>query len=331
MRTKLFLLATLLTAFSTMSFATDYYIATSDLNIRTGAGTRYPASFILHKGEEVELLSKEDNWYKIKYSGQTGYANSKYLRFSRTTQETKSNTSSIRQIVDNVLIAAYATLALFVGFILYGKIRDIRLLKSVTSKTRGTKSERELVLILLKNGFPKQNIFHDLYVEKRKGEFSQTDLAIITKVGIIVFEVKDYSGWIYGNGNQSQWTKVLAYGKQKYHFYNPIMQNNAHIAELKKQLSQFENIPFYSVIVFSGNCVLKNINFVPNGTFIVKTKRVLEVVRTILRDNRPYIYNNENEVIRILREAVTNGGNIKNQIQHSENIKDMLGTHRVFD
>jgi hypothetical protein len=331
MRTRLFLLATLLTAISTISFATDYYIATSDLNIRTGAGTSYSVISVLHKGDEVELLSKEDSWCKIKYLGQTGYVSSKYLKFSRTIPDEKININSARQAIDNVLIGAYTILALFIGFILYGKIRDTRLLKSVTNKTRGTKSERDLVLMLLKNGISKENIFHDLYVEKRTGEFSQTDLLILTRVGIIVFEIKDYSGWIYGNGNQLQWTKVLAYGKQKYHFYNPIMQNNTHIAVLRKKLSQSENIPFYSVIAFSGDCVLKNINFVPNGTFIVKSKRVLEVVRNILGDNPPCIYKNESEVIRILRESVTNGGNIKNQIQHSENIKDMLGTHRVFD
>ena len=31
-------------------------------------------------------------------------------------------------------------------------------------------------------------------------------------------------------------------------------------------------------MVFYGNCVLKNIDFVPNGTFLVKSNRVLEVM-----------------------------------------------------
>ena len=331
MRFKLILINILLTTLPVTAFATDYYIATSDLNVRTGAGTRYPVSFILKKGDEVELISNESNWYKIKYFGETGYASSKYLKFSRTISEQKSNSNLVRPRLDNVLIAAYAILTLFVGFIVYGKIRDNRLLQSVTNKSRGTKSERDLVLKLLKYGISKQNIFHDLFIKKRKGGFSQTDLVIVAHVGVIVFEVKDYSGWIFGNGNQSQWTKVLAYGKQKYYFYNPIRQNNAHITELKKQLYQFKNIPFYSIIVFYGDSELKNINFVPDGTFIVKSKRVLEVLRDILKDNNPFIYSNVNEVIRILREAVTNGADTKNQNQHNENIKDMLGTHRVFD
>lgn len=98
------------------------------------------------------------------------------------------------------------------------------------------------LLRLLKYGIPAQTIFHDLYLKKYNGDFSQIDLVVITEVGIIVFEVKDYSGWIFGSGNQSQWTKVLAYGKQKYRFYNPIMQNNEHLGELRKKLKYFDNV-----------------------------------------------------------------------------------------
>ena len=98
------------------------------------------------------------------------------------------------------------------------KIRDRRLISTVTSLKRGTSSERDLVLTLLKKGIPSLTIFHDLYVERPGGNYSQIDLVVATKVGIIVFEVKDYSGWIFGDGRYTQWTQVLAYGKQKYRF-----------------------------------------------------------------------------------------------------------------
>ena len=130
---------------------------------------------------------------------------------------------------------------------------------------------------------------------------------------------------------ETQWTQVLGYGKHKYGFYNPIMQNNKHISELRKQLFQFYQIPIYSIVVFYGNCELKEIDFIPNGTFIVKAKRVLEVVKTILRDNKPVLYTNENEIVRVLKEAVINGENTENQIRHSENIKNMLGKRKIFD
>jgi len=50
-----------------------------------------------------------------------------------------------------------------------------------------------------------------------------------------------------------------------------------------------------------------------------------------LSENPQYNYINENEVIRILSKAVLNGGILKNQIRHSENIQDMLGRNRVYD
>lgn len=222
-------------------------------------------------------------------------------------------------------------LILYGFFVIYSLTQNRKLLETVTKSNRGTDSERDLVLKLLKHDVPAQTIFHDLYVKKYNGDFSQIDLVVATKVGIIVFEVKDYSGWIFGDGRYTQWTKVLAYGKEKYRFYNPIMQNNKHIEDLRKRLKQFENIPFYSIVVFYGNCVLKDINFVPNGTFLVKSGRVLEVMNNIMSNNESAQYTNKIEVVKVLSEAVQNGENKNIQIKHIENIKEMLGKDRIFE
>jgi len=222
-------------------------------------------------------------------------------------------------------------LILYGFFVIYSLTQNRKLIETVTKSNRGTDSERDLVLKLLKHDVPAQTIFHDLYVKKYNGDFSQIDLVVATKVGIIVFEVKDYSGWIFGDGRYTQWTKVLAYGKEKYRFYNPIMQNNKHIEDLRKRLKQFENIPFYSIVVFYGNCVLKDINFVPNGTFLVKSGRVLEVMNNIMSNNESAQYTNKIEVVKVLSEAVQNGENKNIQIKHIENIKEMLGKDRIFE
>jgi uncharacterized protein YraI len=316
---------------------TDYYIATADLNVRTGAGTEYPIFFTLQKGDEVEILSKNDNWYQIRYIGKKGYAYSEYLKYSKTVSNTNShsfrptNSHSFQPTISYIVRGILAGIILLVGFIIFRKIRDIKLLKTVTKLNRGTRSERDLTLNLLKHGILAQMIFHDLYLKKYNGGFSQIDLVVITEVGIIVFEVKDYSGWIFGSGNQSNWTQVLAYGKEKYRFYNPIMQNNKHIDELRKKIKPFDNVPFYSIVLFYGNCVLKDINFVPNGIFIVKSNRVLEVMEIITKKNEPFQYSNKDEIVMILKDAVKNGEYTENQIQHIENVKDMLGKERVFD
>ena len=208
--------------------------------------------------------------------------------------------------------------------------RDRELFNSVTSLNRGTESERSLILRLLKKGFPSVTIYHDLIIKKDNDGFSQIDLVLVTSEGIIVFEVKDYSGWIFGSGNNTNWTQVLSYGKKKYKFYNPIKQNNNHISELRKTLKQFENIPFFSVIVFFGDCELKEINYVPKGTYLVKSHRVFEVLNLIKNDNEPTQYTNKREVVDKLKELVSLGENTDYQKQHIENIKDMVGKERIF-
>ncbi len=219
---------------------------------------------------------------------------------------------------------------IFTCFLLLTKKRNAKL-SQVTTTKRGTRTERNLVLKLLRQEIPARTIFHDLYVKRTNGTFAQIDLVVATKVGILVFEVKEFSGWIFGKGYQSQWTQVLAYGNQKYRFYNPVMQNNKHIEDLKKQLSQFKRIPFYSIVVFYGDCVLKDVSFIPDGIFLVKPKRVMQVIQMIMSNNNPAPYTDKAEVLQLVTEAVKNGESEQIQKQHIENIRNMLGTDRIFD
>ena len=231
----------------------------------------------------------------------------------------------------------FVIISIVIGFFIISNIiksnqrkRDRELISSVTSLNRGTSSERSLILRLLKKEFPSVTIYHDLIIRKDNDEFSQIDLVLVTSEGIIVIEVKDYSGWIYGSGNNTNWTKVLSYGRKKYKFYNPIKQNNNHINELRKTLKQFKNIPFFSVIVFFGDCELKEINYVPKGTYLVKSHRMFEVLNLIKNENEPTEYTNKREVVKTLKQLVSLGENTDYQKQHIENIKDMVGKERIF-
>ena len=228
-------------------------------------------------------------------------------------------------------------ISIVIGFFIISSIiksnrrkKERELISSVTSLSRGTPSEKFLILQLLKSGIPSVTIYHDLIIKKDNGEFSQIDLVLVTSEGIIVIEVKDYSGWIYGSGNNTNWTKVLSYGRKKYKFYNPIKQNNNHISELRKTLKQFEKIPFFSLIVFYGDCELKEINYVPKGTYLVKSHRVFEVLNLIKTENEPTHYTNKREVVDTLKQLVSLGENTDYQKQHIENIKDMVGKERIF-
>lgn len=201
--------------------------------------------------------------------------------------------------------------------------------RKVTRLTRGNKTERALVRQLLKHGIPHQTIFHDLYLKKNDTTYSQIDVVVATKVGIIVFEVKSYSGWLFGTGTQQQWTQVLNYGKEKNRFYNPILQNKNHIRYLKKQLPN-ENVPFFSVVIFYGDCVLKDIYYIPERTYLAKSNKVFMVLKTILREHEPTLYTDKRNIINVLSKAVKNGEDTEIQKKHVQNIKNALGEDRIF-
>lgn len=207
-------------------------------------------------------------------------------------------------------------------------------LDEITSEERGTWSERKLISSLLDYGISPKAIFHDLYVKNGKYGFSQIDIVVATKVGLIVFEVKDYSGWIFGRGKDMKWTQGFydKYNREKhtYRFYNPVMQNESHIKVLQKQSKQFADLPFYSVIVFYGNSELRDISFIPNGTFVIKPHR-LEDVLDIILDNDDAKYTDKREVMKILKSAVDNGNNTDTRTEHVDKVKDMLGKDRVLD
>lgn len=203
-------------------------------------------------------------------------------------------------------------------------LKDRELLLTVTGLDRGTRSERKLVLMLLKSGIPAQTIFHDLYVEKDDGGYSQADVVIATRVGIIVFEVKDYSGWIFGNAFQTYWTQILAYGRHRNRFYNPIMQNKGHIDVLKSKLRQCADVPFYSVVVFYGDCVLKNISSVPDATYIVYPGDVPGLIGLMLESNLPAHYADKRGVVDILGSAAANGADPEVRVRHIMNVRRMF-------
>lgn len=192
------------------------------------------------------------------------------------------------------------------AYLIYVKLKERKLIELITPITRGEWSERKVILDLLKEGINPKAIFHDLYIQKPSGDYTQVDVAVATKAGIIIFEVKDYSGWIFGGENQRYWTQLLAYGKEKHRFYNPIMQNMGHIKTLRRCLPQNPGIPIYSVIVFFGNCEFKDVTCNANNTFIIYPRSIRQVVTEILKQPDAN-FGNKQEIMGVLSNAVRNG------------------------
>lgn len=205
------------------------------------------------------------------------------------------------------------------------------LYEMITSPNRGTSSERHLVSHLLASGFKPTAIYHDLLVNSGNSKTAQIDIVVATDAGLIVIEVKDFSGWIFGKGNQDYWTQVSGYGKNKKRFYNPFKQNEGHIKALRMLSSQMALIPMYSLVVFAGKCKLKDVTFIPHDCFLSTFNRSIEAVFDIIKSHPSAHYTDRWEVAKLLKEAVDYGENTNLQEQHIHDIHDMLGTNRKYE
>lgn len=120
----------------------------------------------------------------------------------------------------------------------------------------------------------------NLYIPKEDGTTTEIDLLMLSQTGIYVFESKNYSGWIFGDEKNKNWTQTFP-NKQKHRFFNPIWQNKGHINALKSVLELTDDNLYKSYITFSKRCTLKEINVTsPN----VKVMKRNELNKTIVQD-----------------------------------------------
>lgn len=193
-------------------------------------------------------------------------------------------------------------------FLIWKHHKDMQLLETVTPRNRGEWSERKTVLKLLKMGIDPRAMFHDCYIQKPNGTYTQVDLVVATSQGLIAFEIKDYGGWIFGHFRQKYWTQILAYGNEKHRFYNPIMQNNGHIQAIRDNLPSNPNIPIYSVIVFFGSSELKDVTVGSENDFLIYPGEIQRTVHQLM--SRPLVdFGDKYEVMNVMKQAVDNGTN----------------------
>ena len=123
----------------------------------------------------------------------------------------------------------------------------------------------------------------NIYLPKTNDGTSEIDVLLICSKGLFVFESKNYSGWIFGNEAHNSWTQTLPLGwnkgSHKERFYNPILQNEVHIRHLKRFIKKETNI--WSVIVFSDECVLKDVTVSSDDVNVVNCDDVLSAVMQI--------------------------------------------------
>ena len=66
--------------FNTTVFATTGIVTTSDLRLRKEESTSSQILTLLDENDEVEIISENGDWYKVKADGKVGYVSKQYIK-----------------------------------------------------------------------------------------------------------------------------------------------------------------------------------------------------------------------------------------------------------
>ena len=140
---------------------------------------------------------------------------------------------------------------------------------------KGAVGEKSVARQLKRLNHKEYRILNNIYL-KTNGRSVQIDHLVVSVYGIFVIETKNYRGWIHGSENSEYWTQTFY--KKKIKFWNPVKQNRAHIHFLKRVLSSYKPLDYYSIVVFAGDGTLKNVY---TQTPVVYKNRLVKTIRYI--------------------------------------------------
>lgn len=167
----------------------------------------------------------------------------------------------------------------------------------------------------------KGKVFKNLYVEKGNSETTEIDIVFVSAKGLFVIESKNYSGCVVGDENEYQWTMILQ-NKQTYQFYNPVWQNRNHIKHLMNYLQ--EDIPVYSVVVFSERATLQKIDIHSEDTYVINNELLAATISDVFLKNPDTLKSDDYSRICTKLEKVSK---VDRQVKknHIKSVKEKTG------
>lgn len=100
---------------------------------------------------------------------------------------------------------------------------------------------------------PEYHHFRRIVIPTARGT-TEIDHLIVSRYGIFVVELKDRSGWIFGDAFEPRWTAVH-FGR-KFRFQNPLHQNFGHLKALEEFLGVDARL-LRGIVVFRGSFEFK--------------------------------------------------------------------------
>jgi hypothetical protein len=131
----------------------------------------------------------------------------------------------------------------------------------------------------------------DLMLEDNRSS-SQIDNLLLTTKALYVFEVKNYTGHIFGSEDQMNWTVTVKHVNKKrsksgrvykkthiskHKFYNPIKQNHTHINKIKNLTNISDVIPVFNIVVFGTNAVIRDVKHSP-ATYVLHHTEIMRFI-----------------------------------------------------
>lgn len=140
--------------------------------------------------------------------------------------------------------------------------------------------------------FGKGSVLTNLYLDNEKTDTTEIDVLAVSNKGIYVYEMKNYSGYIYGSEKDQYWTQVLN-RRTKNKFYNPLRQNYAHTKAVERYL-EIDIDKIIPIIVFSDRSKLSKIN-ISDRSNVFQYNGAARFVRNNEKNKNLIILNEEKE------------------------------------
>lgn len=143
-------------------------------------------------------------------------------------------------------------------------------------RAKGYWGEYKVFTMLYKElDFPNK-ILVNVQIPTDSGRSTEIDLLLFAPTGIYVFEVKHYSGKVYGGYDSSTWTEYYK-ARDSVTFENPLKQNEYHMSQLR---NMFPNINLYSYVVFTNaNATIRVGGRYPGNLTVCDVDSLAEKVR----------------------------------------------------
>ena len=118
-------------------------------------------------------------------------------------------------------------------------------------KRKGDRAEKA-VADRLKRRLPAEyKVLNNVYLPQSDGTTAQIDHIVVSRYGVFVIETKNYSGWIFGNADDAEWTQTFY--RKRSTFQNPLRQNDAHVFALVTNL-RIDKSYFHNVVALTDTC-----------------------------------------------------------------------------